>query len=83
MAWGRLALGFGPWEVPGLHGPDLAPAAVGHAGVGGCLGFACLTTGLSVCVMKNRYEPVSVVGEVPSSTKAIVDAVRRGLARGG
>jgi len=77
--WGRMALGFGPWETQLLHGAALAPQAFGHSGVGGCVGFSCPRTQLSVCVMKNTYEPISCVGDVSPDVASIVRTARREL----
>ena len=70
--WGRLALGFGAWERADLHSKVYAAAAFGHAGVGGCDAFACPTSGLSVCVMKNAF------GDAEEAV-AIVKQIRRAL----
>ena len=76
--WGRLGLGFGPWEVQELHG-SLAASSYGHGGIGGCVGFSCPATQLGVCVMKNTYEPISCIGEVSPDVASIVGVIRREL----
>jgi hypothetical protein len=59
-SWGRYSKGFSPWPLPTLHGYDHMRSTLGHQGMGGCSSFGCSVTNLSVCIMRNTYDPLAI-----------------------
>ena len=72
----RMGVGFNCWPLAMAGG---GAGVVGHAGIGGCIAFADLDAGLSVCVLKNTYSPSLVRGTTSPEVEALVQLVRSEL----
>eukprot|EP00298_Acanthocystis_sp_HF-20_P007978 c17397_g1_i1.p1 GENE.c17397_g1_i1~~c17397_g1_i1.p1 ORF type:complete len:464 (+),score=148.95 c17397_g1_i1:47-1438(+) len=75
----RVTSGFIPWSCPELYGKN-AEICVGHSGMGGCTAFCDPITGLSICVLKSAYEPISILHSSTSpDVVEICNVIRDGL----
>jgi CubicO group peptidase (beta-lactamase class C family) len=55
-----LALGFSPWL--NSHATGDSSCVLAHGGMGGCYAFGDLDHGIAVCVLKNSFSPVTLIG---------------------
>ena len=79
----RLSCGFFPWASPDLHGragSGGTATALNHEGMGGSMAYADPETGLAICVLKNVYEPLSVLsGSISPDACEIAAQIRQEL----
>ena len=76
----RLACGFSPWVDQRISSDDDNLCTLSHFGMGSCIAFGEVETGIAIAVLKNAYEPVAVVGgSLSPDVEDIVRVVRANL----
>jgi len=77
----RMSCGFFPWASEPLHGMCGRTGVVfNHEAMGGQMAYADPKSGLAVCVLKNSYEPLCVLGgSVSPDACEIAAAIRKAL----